>query len=93
MHYTHIPVDFQNPTEQDFEQFCGVMKEIGDAPVMVHCAANMRVSAFVYRYRCEVLGEEPDKAIVDMQKIWEPFGVWKKFVSHSSAASRDRNAT
>ncbi len=86
MHYTHIPVDFQNPTEEDFVQFCEVMNEVGDTPVMVHCAANMRVSAFVYRYRCEVLGEESDKAIADLHRIWEPFGVWKKFVSRSSAA-------
>ena len=25
MEYIHIPVDFQNPTEQDFQQFCAVM--------------------------------------------------------------------
>ena len=67
----------------DAKQFCAAMEEIGKTPVMVHCAANMRVSAFVYRYRCEVLGEDPDKAIIDLHEIWEPFGVWKKFVSRS----------
>ena len=49
MTYTHIPVDFQNPTEQDFGQFCAVMEQFKDAPIRVHCIANYRVSAFFYR--------------------------------------------
>src|SRR5215471_14207582 len=27
MTYTHIPVDFQNPTEQDFQEFCAVIEQ------------------------------------------------------------------
>ena len=46
MLYIHIPVDFQNPTDQDFEQFCSVMERLQDVPVHVHCIANYRVSAF-----------------------------------------------
>jgi protein tyrosine phosphatase (PTP) superfamily phosphohydrolase (DUF442 family) len=45
MTYIHIPVDFQNPTEQDFEQFCSVMQRLNDVPIHVHCIANYRVSA------------------------------------------------
>jgi hypothetical protein len=26
--YIHIPVDFQNPTDQDFDQFCAVMEHL-----------------------------------------------------------------
>ncbi|HEY1798316.1 MAG TPA: protein tyrosine phosphatase family protein, partial [Stellaceae bacterium] len=54
--YIHIPVDFKNPTEQDFAQFCTAMHDLKDAPVHVHCIANYRVSAFFYRYRRDVLG-------------------------------------
>ena len=32
MTYIHIPVDFQNPTEQDFLQFCAVMEQLQDVP-------------------------------------------------------------
>ena len=32
MTYIHIPVDFQNPTDQDFEQFCSVMERLNDVP-------------------------------------------------------------
>jgi uncharacterized protein (TIGR01244 family) len=79
--YTHIPVDFKNPTDEDFERFCTEMERLGDAPVLVHCAANMRVSAFLYRYRRDVLGQDPDLLEQDLHRIWEPFGVWKEFVA------------
>lgn len=81
--YTHIPVDFRNPTQVDFEAFCDQMKSMEGRKVWVHCAANMRVSAFIYRYRCEVLGEEPGSVGEDLARIWEPFGVWKDFVARS----------
>ena len=58
MTYIHIPVDFQDPTEQDFEQFCSMMEQLKELPVHVHCIANYRVSAFFYRYRRDVLGTE-----------------------------------
>src|SRR5947208_13249483 len=51
MAYVHIPVDFQAPTPQDFRAFCRVMEAFGDRRVFVHCAANKRVSAFVFLYR------------------------------------------
>ena len=46
MRYIRIPVDFQNPTDQDFEQFCSAMEALREVPVHVHCIANYRVSAF-----------------------------------------------
>ncbi len=79
--YIHIPVDFRHPTEEDYAQFCEAMDQLGDAPVLVHCAANMRVSAFLFRYRRDVLGEDPAKLAEDLHQIWEPFGVWKDFVA------------
>jgi protein tyrosine phosphatase (PTP) superfamily phosphohydrolase (DUF442 family) len=51
MAYVHIPVNFKAPTSQDFRAFCRVMEAFEDRPVFVHCAANMRVSAFVFLYR------------------------------------------
>ncbi len=79
--YVHIPVDFKNPTEQDFQNFCNALTEAGDTKVWVHCAANMRVSAFTYRYRTQVLGDDAAKAGKDMNRIWKPFGVWVEFIS------------
>jgi protein tyrosine phosphatase (PTP) superfamily phosphohydrolase (DUF442 family) len=62
MTYSHIPVDFQNPTDQDFDQFCAVMEKLMDFPVHVHCIANYRVSAFFYRYRRDLLGMDEARA-------------------------------
>ena len=79
--YVHIPVDFGDPTDDDFHQFCTAMKEAGDERLWVHCAANMRVSAFIFRYRRDVLGEDPALAEKDLHRIWQPSGVWKRFIA------------
>jgi len=81
--YSYIPVDFKRPTDADFESFCAVIEALGDKKTLVHCAANMRVSAFFYRYRVQVLGEDKDTAAVDLAKLWKPFGVWKAFLGDS----------
>ena len=81
INYIHIPVDFKSPTEDDFNEFSRNMQDVSDGKVWVHCAANMRVSAFMYKYRCSVLNDEPDNAKKDLNKIWQPSGVWKTFLS------------
>lgn len=79
--YIHIPVDFSRPTEKDFQQFVSAMSACSGVRLWIHCAANMRVSAFVYRYRCDIEGMDRQQARNDLRRVWEPFGVWKKFVS------------
>jgi protein tyrosine phosphatase (PTP) superfamily phosphohydrolase (DUF442 family) len=80
MAYVHIPVDFKAPTAKDFSAFCRVMKAFEDRPVFVHCAANMRVSAFVYLYRVMRKSVPLAEAERDMHAIWEPDPVWDKFI-------------
>lgn len=79
--YHHIPVNFKQPTKSDFEKFVTLMNASQQEKIWVHCAANMRVSAFIYKYRCEVLNEDEEIAKADLTQIWEPFGVWKEFIS------------
>ena len=81
--YVHIPVDFKHPTDADFDRFVESVEDPQRGKLWVHCAANMRVSAFVYRYRVSVLGEDPAVAGADLEKIWAPFGVWKAFVGQA----------
>lgn len=81
MTYTHIPVDFQNPTDDDFARFCSVMADLKDVPVHVHCIANYRVSAFFCRWRRDVLGMDETAARTEMERIWKPEGVWANFLS------------
>ena len=85
MIYTHIPVEFDSPTEDDFAQFCETMDNIGDATVHVHCIVNARVSAFLYRYRRDVLGMDEQLARDAMESIWQPGGVWAAFIGDEHA--------
>jgi protein tyrosine phosphatase (PTP) superfamily phosphohydrolase (DUF442 family) len=80
MAYVHIPVDFKAPTSRDFRAFCRVLDAFEDRRVFVHCAANMRVSAFMFLYR--VLRKDisiPD-AERDLHAIWKPDKVWSRFI-------------
>ena len=80
MSYVHISVDFKAPTARDFRAFSGVMEAFDDRRVFVHCAANMRVSAFVFLYRvlCErVAVQEAER---DLHAIWQPEEVWSRFI-------------
>ena len=84
MIYIHISVDFQNPTADDFDQFCAVMEQLKEVPVHVHCIANYRVSAFFYRYRRDVLGVGEAEARADMEQIWHPEDIWATFICRST---------
>ena len=82
--YTHIPVDFNKPTLNDFEKFVSSIETSAQEKTWVHCAANMRVSAFVFKYRRDVIKDDLEKAAADLAAIWEPYGVWKHFIKKSS---------
>jgi protein tyrosine phosphatase (PTP) superfamily phosphohydrolase (DUF442 family) len=86
MRYTHIPVDFDAPTAEDFDRFCAVMAAAGDEPTHVHCIANMRVSAFFYRYRRDLLGWDEARARRAMESVWQPGGVWASFIGDDDSA-------
>jgi protein tyrosine phosphatase (PTP) superfamily phosphohydrolase (DUF442 family) len=83
MEYVHIPVEFDRPMIADFEQFCVLLKERGDQPMLVHCAANFRVSAFFYLYRRIYQGWSAADADVDLKKIWTPNAVWPQFIDET----------
>jgi protein tyrosine phosphatase (PTP) superfamily phosphohydrolase (DUF442 family) len=91
MSYVHIPVDFKAPTSRDFQAFCGVLEAFDERRVFVHCAANMRVSAFVFLYRVLFQHIAPPDAERDLYAIWRPDEVWSRFIqeqlnNHDSAA-------
>jgi len=47
MKYSHIPVDVQNPTVEDFDKFCAVIEHSRRSSRCVPIVANFRVSAFI----------------------------------------------
>jgi protein tyrosine phosphatase (PTP) superfamily phosphohydrolase (DUF442 family) len=85
MEYVAFPVVWQNPLLANFDEFCQAMNERKDQKLFVHCAANMRVSAFMALYRIIELGWEPEKAYQDLRRIWTPDGLWKDFMNQALA--------
>lgn len=82
--YVHMPVDFKYPEEAVYQEFVVLMDKLKGQKVWIHCAANMRVSAFLYRYRRDVLKLDDKEARRVMDTIWHPSGQWKKFLSANS---------
>jgi uncharacterized protein (TIGR01244 family) len=82
MNYVHIPVIWESPTRANLESFFFTMEAQSGEKVFVHCAANMRVSAFVALYRILRLGWDRNKAFQSTYYIWDPFTdeVWGKFI-------------
>ncbi len=80
MEYVQIPVIWEQPLPEQFQEFVEVMQANKAKKIWVHCVMNLRVSAFVYLYRKLVLGESEDKASFPMRHIWQPDEVWKVFI-------------
>lgn len=80
MKYVHIPIIWDKPTLENIEDFFNVMQENADKSVFVHCAANMRVSAFMYLYRRIHQGISEEQAVRDLHQLWVPNDIWQAFI-------------
>lgn len=80
MEYINIPIEFDNPQVEEFEDFCQVMTEHQTQKIFIHCAANLRVSAFMYLYRQIHEGISQEVAKVDLEKLWKPNPTWQKLI-------------
>lgn len=85
MTYIHLPVKFDAPQSEDFARFSRIMDACQNQRVFVHCAANMRVSAFMFLYRLQQREVTRDAAELDLRRIWEPDEVWRKFINQRLA--------
>lgn len=82
MDYIPMPVEWEHPTQTDVEQFFSVMQAHVAQPVFVHCAMNMRVSAFMYLYRQLYQQVDEPTARRDMERIWQPNPTWQSLIDH-----------
>jgi protein tyrosine phosphatase (PTP) superfamily phosphohydrolase (DUF442 family) len=87
MTYIHIPVDFDHPTDADFERFRSAMQDLTGKTVHVHCIANLRVSAFLYRYYRDEPGASEQDAKTHMDSIWRPGGAWARFLDDKAGSA------
>jgi protein tyrosine phosphatase (PTP) superfamily phosphohydrolase (DUF442 family) len=84
MDYIHILVQYDNPTEENFEEFCGVLETLKGEKIHLHDRFNFRASAFLYRYHRDVLGWDEPKARELLEIIWDPYPSWYKFLGWES---------
>jgi protein tyrosine phosphatase (PTP) superfamily phosphohydrolase (DUF442 family) len=82
MNYIHIPVNFSKPSERKLELFIDAMAQSKNKKIWLHCATNMRVSAFLFRYRRDILKEDAATAKLELDKIWQPLGVLAHLISN-----------
>jgi protein tyrosine phosphatase (PTP) superfamily phosphohydrolase (DUF442 family) len=80
MDYEHIPVQFSAPTEADLARFFAAMDGHKGQRVWIHCAANMRVTAFLGLYRRLREGWSEAEAFELMNDVWQPNDVWSAFI-------------
>lgn len=88
MRYTYIPVDFGNPTMEDFARFCDAIEASETETIHVHCIYNARVTAFFYRYALMGKGATLAQAFALMDGIWRPGGVWAAFIGQEADMDR-----
>jgi RimJ/RimL family protein N-acetyltransferase/protein tyrosine phosphatase (PTP) superfamily phosphohydrolase (DUF442 family) len=84
--FVQIPVPWERPQQQHLLQFFGVLDAFAGRQLWVHCAMNMRVSAFVYLYRRLRRGEPHQQALDPMRVVWEPDRVWREFIAQALVA-------
>jgi protein tyrosine phosphatase (PTP) superfamily phosphohydrolase (DUF442 family) len=82
--YIHLPVIWTEPTLADFQAFMNIMAKYSAQKVFVHCAANKRVSAFLYLYRQLVEGIDELTAHQDLVKIWITNPIWQDFIDSTN---------
>ena len=85
MKYIHIPVQFDAPTKNDLSTFFDAMEANAEKKIHIHCAANMRVTAFLGLYLLVKKGVPKEQAFAPMQSIWKPNETWSSFIAMVAA--------
>jgi uncharacterized protein (TIGR01244 family) len=90
--YLYLPVDFSAPKLEEYEQFKVLMSQAGNRKLLIHCAANYRVSAFYSRYAIESGRWSDEEADEFMYSIWQPseypgWPEWLEEVEHHARGS------
>jgi protein tyrosine phosphatase (PTP) superfamily phosphohydrolase (DUF442 family) len=80
INYVQLPVVWEKPTAEKFTLFAQILWAMRDDAVLVHCACNMRASAFTFLYRVLHEAVPVHEAAAVMHAIWRPEGVWRDFI-------------
>jgi protein tyrosine phosphatase (PTP) superfamily phosphohydrolase (DUF442 family) len=95
MDYYHIPVVWDDPQPADFDQFARTLDALAGKPVLIHCAANFRVTAFYGLYAMRSLGWTGAQADALRARVWRDHQhpIWEAFVSEMKTRLRPATNT
>ena len=80
--YIQLPVDWFQPTPEDYNHFVGAVGANTERNILVHCQMNFRASAFSFLYRVIESAEDFEKAKEDMFSVWTPDATWTNFINN-----------
>jgi uncharacterized protein (TIGR01244 family) len=67
--YFNIPVNYQNPSDADVDQFLRITDDPANRPMFIHCTAAIRVGAFWMIRRVLRDGMTIDAALEEARKV------------------------
>lgn len=81
--YTYIPIDWDAPTQANFEAFEATMLSVKDKKIHIHCAANYRATAFYAIFAHKHYAWSKEKIMEFTASIWtvSDYPIWLKFVN------------
>ncbi|QKF81741.1 protein tyrosine phosphatase family protein [Halarcobacter ebronensis] len=81
--YIHIPVDFEEPKISDAALFLSIMLCLRGKKILVHCAKNYRVTAFIYLYHKHILNTPFENIDLSVFDEWTPSQQWQDLMKSS----------
>lgn len=78
--YIHLPVDFENPKRDDLILFLKLLQNLENKKVLVHCAKNYRVTAFMYVYHKYILNSPLQNVDLSIFDEWTPSQKWQELM-------------
>lgn len=88
MAYHNIPVDWENPTVENFAEYVEVMdaaQQQKEGIVLTHCRKNWRGAVFTYLYQVTQLEVPEAQAKEALEATWQPNKTWQKFIKRTKA--------
>jgi protein tyrosine phosphatase (PTP) superfamily phosphohydrolase (DUF442 family) len=88
MDYHPIPVNWENPTQEDFAAFEALLLSVGEQKTLIHCYANYRVTAFYSLFARKHLGWTQEEGEALRQSVWQgsSYPIWEKFIADTAAS-------
>ncbi len=90
MQYHYLPVQWDAPAPDDFDRYVELMDSLAGKKILVHCAANYRVSVFHALHAMARQQLSSDEADAFIASVWQPaeHPQWAAFI----AAIKQRGA-